>query len=548
MQNSDRKKDNKKLDRQYKILAKNTFYQIFNRYGTYIFSLISSFLLARMISQELWGFLIITTSILGIFTLIISFIPPGLIYSLHYYIPHYRAQNKMKIVRSFILKTFYIRIIVVMCVYIISLCLFLFFTDIFAINLKNYIFLLYILSPIIVIESLHTFLIAVMYGFNLFKSVFILLLIRNFVSISLLLSYFIFIGTIDIEVVAFINLFSSLIPFLVSTFIVALKMIKINVTPENGLNFKEVFEKTLKYGGLLSIQTIASGLWAQSEIQVIGLFEPPEWVTGYSISSHYSSVNGLFLSSLSYPLQYTLSSLDYKENFSKIVKIYKVVFNFSLFFLALITGILFFFVDFFFSFFYGDTYLIYSTLAKLMVISPVFGVLYNLYFSFLRATNQVKLTLMIFSITFSLSISLFWIGLINFGIIGAVFGLMFSKVFIVFILLFFNNKITKLKFDYLKMIFNYSIFFISLFVSLFLGDIFLNDLNYQILQFLNLLFFRYINFLQIFSFLIIFFALHIIFKTISKSDLENIELIFAKDKASHKMINKFIRFLSKFLR
>ncbi|MCK4286364.1 MAG: oligosaccharide flippase family protein, partial [Candidatus Lokiarchaeota archaeon] len=423
MQNSDRKKDNKKLDRQYKILAKNTFYQIFNRYGTYIFSLISSFLLARMISQELWGFLIITTSILGIFTLIISFIPPGLIYSLNYYIPHYRAQNKMKIVRSFILKTFYIRIIVVMCVYIISLCLFLFFTDIFAINLKNYIFLLYILSPIIVIESLHTFLIAVMYGFNLFKSVFILLLIRNFVSISLLLSYFIFIGTIDIEVVAFINLFSSLIPFLVSTFIVALKMIKINVTPENGLNFKEVFEKTLKYGGLLSIQTIASGLWAQSEIQVIGLFEPPEWVTGYSISSHYSSVNGLFLSSLSYPLQYTLSSLDYKENFSKIVKIYKVVFNFSLFFLALITGILFFFVDFFFSFFYGDTYLIYSTLAKLMVISPVFGVLYNLYFSFLRATNQVKLTLMIFSITFSLSISLFWIGLINFGIIGAVFGL-----------------------------------------------------------------------------------------------------------------------------
>jgi len=325
-------------------------------------------------------------------------------------------------------------------------------------------------------------------------------------------------------------------------------MIKINVTPENGLNFKEVFEKIIKYGGFLSIQTMASGMWTQSEIQIIGLFEPPEWVTGYNISNHYSSVNSLFLSSLGYPLQYTLSSLDYKENFSKIVKIYKVVFNFSLFFLALITGILFFFVDFFFSFFYGDTYLIYSTLAKLMVISPVFGVLYNLYFSFLRATNQVKLTLMIFSITFSLSISLFWIGLINFGIIGAVFGLMFSKVFIVFILLFLNNKITKLKFDYLKMIFNYSIFFISLFVSLFLGDIFLNDLNYQILQFLNLLFFRYINFLQIFSFLIIFFAVHIIFKTISKSDLENIELIFAKDKASHKMINKFIRFLSKFLR
>lgn len=548
MQNSDRKKNNKMLDKHYKNLAKNTFYSTFNRYGTYIFSLISSFLLARMISQELWGILILTTSIIGIFALIISFIPPGLIYSLNYYIPHYSAQNKMKIVRSFILKTFYIRIVVIMVVYVISLFLFFFFKNIFAITLKNYMYLLYILSPLIVIESLHAFLIAVMYGFNLFKSVFILVIIRNFVRIGLLLFYFIFIRILDIEVVAFINLFSSLIPFLVSTFIVTLKMIKINVTPENGLNFKEVFEKILKYGGVISIQTMASAMWVQSEIQVIGLVEPPERVTGYSISSHYNSVGGLFLTALNYPLQYTVSSLEYKENFSKIVKIYKVFFNFSLFFLGLITGLLFFFVDFFLSFFYGDTYLIHSLLTKLMVIYPVFSVLYSLYFSFLRATNQVKLALMIFSIIFPLSILLFIIGLINFGIIGAALGLLLSQVFIVFILLFFNLKKTKLKLDYLKMISNYSIFFISLLVSFFFGDLFLNDLNYQMLQFLNLLFFRYINFLQIFTFLIIFFTLHIIFKTIRKSDLEYIELLFTKDKATHRLISKFIKFLSKFLR
>ena len=275
MQNSDDKKNNKKLDIQYKTLAKNTFYSVFNRYGTYIFSLVSSFLLARMISQDLWGFLILTTSLIGIFTLSITFLPPGLIFSLHYYIPHYRAQNKMNVVRSFILKILYIRIVVVLVVYIVSIILFSFFKNLFAITLKNYTFLLYILSPIIVFESLNTFLIAVMYGFNLFKSVFILLLIRNLVSIGSLLFYFIFSGTIDIEVVAFINLFSSLIPFLVSIFIVTLKMIKINVTPENGLNFKEVVEKVLKYGGFLSIQTVVSGMWTQSEIQIIGLFEPP---------------------------------------------------------------------------------------------------------------------------------------------------------------------------------------------------------------------------------------------------------------------------------
>jgi len=548
MQNSDKKKDNQKLDTHYKVLAKNTFYSIFNRYGTYIFSLITSFLLARMISQELWGFLIIATSIIGIFTLTISFIPPGLLFSLQYYIPRYIAQNKMKIVKNFILKTFYMRLIVSMGAYFIALFLVFFFNNIFAITLKNYIFLLYILSPIIFIESLNTFLIAVMYGFNLFKSVFILLLIRNFVSISLLLVYFITIRTIDIEVVAFINLFSSLIPFLVSTFIVTLKIIKINITPENGLRFKEVLDKIIKYGSALSIQTIVSEMWTQSEIQIIGLFETPQWITGYNISNHYSSVNSLFLTALGYPLQYTFSSLDPKEDFSKIVKIYKVVFNFSLFFLTLITGVLFFFVDFFFFFFYGDSYLIYSTLAKLMVISPVFGVLYNLYFSFLRATNRVKLILLIFSITFSFSVSLFLIGLINFGLIGAVLGFLISKVFIQFILLFFNFKITKLKFDYLKMIFNYSIFFLSLFASLFLGNILFIDLNYQILQSLNLLFFKDINFLQLASFLIIFFTLHIIFRTISKNEFEYVELLFTKDKTTHKLISRFIRILSKFLR
>jgi len=289
-------------------------------------------------------------------------------------------------------------------------------------------------------------------------------------------------------------------------------------------------------------------MWSQSEIQIIGLFETPQWVTGYSISRNYSNVNSLFLTSMGYPLQYTFSSLDPHKDFPRIVNIYKIVFNFSLFFLTLITGVLFFFVDFFFFFFYGESFLIYSNLAKLMVISPIFSVLYNLYFSFLRATNRVKLILSIFSITFSLSITLFLIGLINFGIIGAVLGFLISKVLILFILLFFNLKITDLKFDYRKMIFSYSIFFVSLFASLFLGNILFIDLNYQILQFLNLLFFKDINFLQLASFLIIFFTLHIIFRTISKSEFEYVELLFTKDKTTHKLISRFIRILSKFLR
>ena len=122
-ENTDKKKENKNLGKHYKTLAKNSIYSIFNRYGTYVFSLATSFLVARMISKEIWGFLILATSLMGIFTLITSFLPPGMNFSLGYYIPRYRAQNKMKMVKSFILKSLYIRIAVVLCVYIIALIL-----------------------------------------------------------------------------------------------------------------------------------------------------------------------------------------------------------------------------------------------------------------------------------------------------------------------------------------------------------------------------------------------------------------------------------------
>ena len=121
-----------------------------------------------------------------------------------------------------------------------------------------------------------------------------------------------------------------------------------------------------------------------------------------------------------------------------------------IFLLSLITGILFFCANFFLSLIYGDSYLIYSTIVKFMVITPVFDVLISTYFSFLRATNKTNLLTKIFAITLSLSISLICIGIIYFGIIGAILGIIFSKIISFFIVLFFNYKISKRKVKQLR--------------------------------------------------------------------------------------------------
>ena len=52
MKSSNNNETPKKLGVEYKVFAKNTIYSIFNSYGNFALSLITSFLLARMISQE----------------------------------------------------------------------------------------------------------------------------------------------------------------------------------------------------------------------------------------------------------------------------------------------------------------------------------------------------------------------------------------------------------------------------------------------------------------------------------------------------------------
>ena len=215
MNNSENKNSGITLDPQYKTLAKNTFISIFLSYGTYIFTLLTSFLLARMISREEWAILILATSIIGIFSLIVNFIPPGLMFSMNFYIPRYRAKNKLLKLRSFMLKAFYIKIIIVFAIFFISIISFSLFESLFNVFLNNHIILLYILAPLIIVQNLDAFFKTFLIGFNLFRTNFIFFLVKTAIKISPLLVIFLLFKTIDIENIAFINLISLIIPFII---------------------------------------------------------------------------------------------------------------------------------------------------------------------------------------------------------------------------------------------------------------------------------------------------------------------------------------------
>ena len=213
-------KNSKKLSKDYRILAKNTLFSFLFSYGTYLFSIISSFIIARIISQDTWGFLILTLSFLNIFTFILVFFPPSLGLSFHYYIPQYRALNQNSKLKSFVQNALIIRLVFLIPIFLLTLLIFNVFFDFFKISLQNYTYLFYVLSPLIAINSFDAIFNDISRAFNKFQVVFILLIIKYIVNVGGLIYLFLFVDIVKLEMIAFITLISNLVPFLINIIVI----------------------------------------------------------------------------------------------------------------------------------------------------------------------------------------------------------------------------------------------------------------------------------------------------------------------------------------
>jgi len=549
MNNSNENQDKEnKISKVPTNLARNSLYSFFTTYSSFFFALSTSFLLARMISIEVWGYLILTTSYLTIITIILTFFPPGLSDSLNYYIPLYTSLNQMKKLKSFLINLFFFRLITVIILYAIAMFLISFFTNIFIINLGAFTNLLYILSPSIIFIGINSFLGGFNLGFGMFKTRFYLNLISNSVLLGGYLILLIFIKPVEIEVVALITVFSLLLPFLINCLIFTIKILKIKTTDEERINFKDSLQKVLEYGSFTGANVILEKLWAEAQLQAIGTFESPSWVTGFNISNHYTDISKRFIGTIRDPMITSFSALDIKKDFNQIEKILRIVIKFSLFFTLITTGLLIFVVDFFLIFIYGEDYLLFSLLMKLILLTMTFGIINTVNSIMIKTTNRVKLFPILFFIFISYKIFFFFFGLIYFGIIGAVIGLLISNIITLFLSNLLLFKLFKIKSDFRKILLLYLVFFISLFFAFLLGNLFLNQFSSDILRNLNLEIFGGIQIFSMVIFLIFFILLNYFINIFTKQDIEYIELIFTKDKRSHNTIKKLLRFIKRFLK
>ena len=534
---------------EYRNLATNTFYSFLINYGSHFFTLVYSFLLARLITDESWDFLILALSYVTIIVIITNFLPPGSNYALNYYIPRYLVLNQKAKIKSLIKNGILAKLMFLLPIFIISIFIFSFFSDIFAINLEEKISLFYILSPLIIFNSLQFSLNAIYRGLNRFKFIFIFILIRQFLYIIPLFYFFLFGFSIKIELIAIFNLVSVMIPFCLSLVSILIISSKIRPIEDKGESFKEDFQKTFKFGSYLGYSNLIDRFWKEAQFQGIGIFESEGAVTGYNIAWNYKDIAAYTVNSFNFPLLTSFSSLNTKENFEKVSIIYKIANKITLFLLLIISGILFFCVDFIIDFVFLPSRLIYANFLRLLVLASIFKFLDAYVQTLLGSQNKSKLTLLLKLMYMSYYIPLFFIGLIYFGVEGAIIlGLIIGNIISLIIQIIATYKIADIKLNVKKIIFQYLTFFIPLGITLILEEMILKDTSFKIIQNLGLLLFSNFDFLSIGVFLILFILINLILKTVSSTDITYFENLFDKDRFFGKIMHKGLNVLKKITR
>jgi len=361
--------------------------------------------------------------------------------------------------------------------------------------------------------------------------------------------FFLFINKIQIELIALVNVFSVLIPFLINCIILVITFLSLKNTKEEGLRYRVIIKEIMNYGSFITIQSLISRFWNEIKTQSIGIFISPNYVLGYTISKRYSEVSTLFIQALNDPFIVTLSTLEPEKDFKAISKIFQVSFKYTFFFISLIIGILIFLSNFFLFFVYGESYLIFSPLLILFLISIIFNPLGAIFMIFLKSLNKVKIMPLLELGVTILRVSTFYTGLIFFGIYGMMIGIIINRFLIFMIYCYLSRKILRIKINYLTPLKQVFIFLISLILPVSLGYFFLNDLYYSLLLMIGApSFLKYFNIINLIFFLICFFSLNFIFKIITKKDIEYIESLFIREKFTYKLMRRLLKQIKRLTR
>ncbi len=525
-----------------KKVVESTIFNLIIQYAKFFLGIIDSYLLARVLTPNDWGILLLSLSLVNTVIFFCNFFPPAGEGTMKYYIPQIiNKKNEKSIeIRYFIFHIFKIRIISLIVIYILYLVF------IFIFNFDLTLFQLFlILSPLIFFNIIQTLNISVYQAFQKFRLVFYVGILQKMIYTAGLL--FLFILKLDNSLVflAYLHLLMAFVIFLFSIiYVIPLIPPKSKNEKDNeSIKKKEFYSLYKKFGVYLMLAGIISQIIIFTRNFMFLNFGLVVYITYFMICENSVKFSQSFAGSERSPYLSIFSSLDLKHDEEKFRNLLYQIYKYLMVFLCITIGIMLFYVELYVLVIYSELYVSMIVSVQIFLFTAFSKLVLRNLMVITKATNNTKMNFYISIVQgiFGLSIILLVVLYFNFFIYIVLNTFISFLTSVVYTYLIYKKLNFKLKLSIIYRPFLY--FLLSLIITFTIIHFFNFDLLFQT-SFLSL-FIKSTFYFFIFG--LIFYILIYTTKYITKEEFSQLATILPVFNSKSKIIQSCNKIIKKFL-
>ena len=527
------------MSKVQKKVAESSSFNLLTVYLTFFFSILNTFVLARLLAPEEWALLILTILLVNIAIFFSNLFPPNAQETIMYYIPHLSSKgNEYEVKRNFITHVYKVRLFSGFLVFLIYLII----TYLASFNPVLFEMIL-IMSPMILCKILIDLNDSVLYAFQKFKSVFIARVLNPItVTTSNFLIYFYKLKN-PIFLISYAFLLGTIISCIISIILI-INLISFKMKGEIlPFDQKSDFYYIHKKYGINLVLADIFGLLTGLIIKLLFLeFKFLVFITYITICQISATSALLFASSNPEAYISIFSEIDYEKNSEKYLRLFYKLNKFLMMFVCIVVGIMLFYIEFYIVVIYSPTYLIILGPIRLFLFTAFATVIINNLMIITLSTNNTKINAEINFIEMVINILFTIIALLFFDFYTLIIFYLISSFLMTFITVYLINKQTGLRLNF-AMFFKPLIIFIISFLLVF-------PLNYIV----NIDIFdkAYINFfingtIKFSIFGLVFYVLFYFTRTITREEFDDMIKIIPILNSKNFLIQRIVKKIKIFL-
>jgi len=524
-----------------KKLVESSSFSLIGVYINFIFGIVGTFFVARLITPDKWALLILTLSFVSLTTFFCNFFPPATDATIRYYIPTLiiEGEDSKNKIRGFIFHIYKIRLITTVPInilYLLITSLLFFGQELFT--------LILILSPIIFLNSITTLNGSILIAYQRFKLGFFMQIINGLIYTISLLTIFIFNLDNPLILIAYANLLIIIISFFLS-FILIIPLIPSRKKDlKVSLNYRKEFIQIHKKYGIYLV--LAGGIGQLTAILINCLFisfNVLTYITYFAICEKISSMVFRFSSSSESSNIPIFSELNNQADFQKFKTSFYYLIKYYSLFTCLLIGLIFCYIEIFVIIIYSETYLIIINAIQICLFTAFSRMFSRNLMVIANSTNNTKVIVFYNIIRMILLFIFLFIGLIFLDFFVVILFYVIVLFLLNYVLFLLINKATHLKLKFAILYRSFILFFISILITILL-NYFINIQFFLDNYFLNLFINRSI---KLGGFLLFFYLIVYFSRFVTKEEFNKLSKIIPILNLEKKFTQKVKKLIEKFL-